>query len=60
MLFTIFTGIAQFERDLTSERTKEGILAAKKQGKTVLQQHCESVKTDIRLQWNEKLYGPIE
>ncbi|MFC0470960.1 GntR family transcriptional regulator [Halalkalibacter kiskunsagensis] len=26
----------------------------------VLQQHCESVKTDIRLQWNEKLHGPIE
>jgi DNA invertase Pin-like site-specific DNA recombinase len=33
MLFTIFAGIAQFERDLTSERTKEGILAAKKRGK---------------------------
>lgn len=33
MLFTIFAGIAQFERDLTSERTKEGILAAKKTGK---------------------------
>jgi DNA invertase Pin-like site-specific DNA recombinase len=30
MLFTVFAGIAQFERDLTSERTKEGILAAKK------------------------------
>ncbi|MGX2959696.1 recombinase family protein [Peribacillus sp. JNUCC 23] len=33
MLFTIFAGITQFERDLTSERTKEGILAAKKRGK---------------------------
>lgn len=32
MLFTIFVGIAQFERDLTSERTKEGILAARKLG----------------------------
>ncbi len=30
MLFTVFAGIAQFERDLTSERTKEGIMAAKK------------------------------
>ena len=30
MLFTVFAGIAQFERDLTSERTKEGILAKKK------------------------------
>lgn len=33
MLFTIFAGIAQFERDLTSERTKEGVLAARKRGK---------------------------
>jgi DNA invertase Pin-like site-specific DNA recombinase len=30
MLFTVFAGIAQFERDLTSERTKEGILESKK------------------------------
>lgn len=33
MLFTVFAGIAQFERDLTSERTKEGIAAARKRGK---------------------------
>jgi len=33
MLFTIFAGIAQFERDLISERTKEGITAARKRGK---------------------------
>ena len=33
MLFTIFARIAQLERDLTSERTKEGILAARKRGK---------------------------
>ncbi|MCO0598022.1 recombinase family protein [Peribacillus butanolivorans] len=33
MLFTMFAGIAQFERDLTSERTKEGIQAARKRGK---------------------------
>src|SRR3954447_6086275 len=31
MLFTTFAGIAQFERDLTSERTKEGIQAARKE-----------------------------
>jgi DNA invertase Pin-like site-specific DNA recombinase len=41
MLFTIFAGIAQFERDLTSERTKEGILAARKRGK-----HPGRPKTD--------------
>lgn len=33
MLFIMFAGIAQFERDLTSERTKEGIQAARKRGK---------------------------
>lgn len=33
MLFTVFAGIAQFERDLISERTKEGITAARKRGK---------------------------
>lgn len=31
-MFTNFAGIAQFERDLTSKRAKEGILAAKKGG----------------------------
>ncbi|MBJ8107590.1 MULTISPECIES: recombinase family protein [Bacillus cereus group] len=41
MLFTVFAGIAQFERDLTSERTKEGIKAAKKRGK-----HPGRPKTD--------------
>jgi DNA invertase Pin-like site-specific DNA recombinase len=33
MQFTVFAGIAQFERDLTSERTKEGVMAARKRGK---------------------------
>ena len=41
MLFTIFAGIAQFERDLTSERTKEGVQAAWKRGK-----HPGRPKTD--------------
>lgn len=41
MLFTMFAGIAQFERDLTSERTKEGIQAARKRGK-----HPGRPKTD--------------
>jgi DNA invertase Pin-like site-specific DNA recombinase len=34
MLFTLFTGIAQFERDLIAVKTKEGIVAAKKIRKT--------------------------
>lgn len=33
MLFTLFAGIAQFERDLIAERTKEGIVAARQRGK---------------------------
>ncbi|MGA8943268.1 MAG: recombinase family protein [Thermoactinomyces sp.] len=33
MLFTLFAGMAQFERDLIAERTKEGLAAARKRGK---------------------------
>jgi DNA invertase Pin-like site-specific DNA recombinase len=32
LLFTIFAGLSQFERDLTSARTKEGLKAAKARG----------------------------
>ncbi len=50
MFFTVFAGIAQFERDLTSERTKEGIIAAKKWGK-----YTGRLKTDEE-KINEALY----
>jgi DNA invertase Pin-like site-specific DNA recombinase len=33
LLFTIFAGLSQFERDLTSARTKEGLKAAKARGR---------------------------
>lgn len=33
LLFTLFAGISQFERDLISESTKERLAAAKKRGK---------------------------
>ena len=33
MLFTIFSGLSQFERDLLSERTKDGLKAAKARGR---------------------------
>jgi len=33
LMFTIFAGLAQFERDLTSQRTKEGLKAAKARGR---------------------------
>ncbi|MFJ7738872.1 recombinase family protein [Lysinibacillus sp. NPDC097287] len=35
LLFTIFSGLSQFERDLISERTKEGVKAAKAKGKQI-------------------------
>lgn len=33
LLFTIFAGLSQFERDLTAQRTKEGLASAKIRGK---------------------------
>jgi DNA invertase Pin-like site-specific DNA recombinase len=33
LMFTIFSGLAQFERDLTSERTREGLAIARKKGR---------------------------
>jgi DNA invertase Pin-like site-specific DNA recombinase len=35
LLFTIFAGLSQFERDLTAQRTKEGLISAKKRGKVL-------------------------
>ena len=32
-MFTVFAGLSQFERDLTSERTKEGLQAARNRGR---------------------------
>jgi DNA invertase Pin-like site-specific DNA recombinase len=33
LMFTIFAGLSQFERDLISERTKEGLVSARKRGR---------------------------
>lgn len=35
LMFTIFAGLSQFERDLIAQRTKEGLESAKKRGKTL-------------------------
>ncbi|MCB5235892.1 recombinase family protein [Niallia circulans] len=35
LMFTMFSGLAQFERDLISERTKEGLEIAKAKGKQI-------------------------
>ncbi len=34
LMFTIFAGLSQFERDLISQRTKEGLQAAKARGRS--------------------------
>jgi DNA invertase Pin-like site-specific DNA recombinase len=34
LMFTIFAGLSQFERDLISQRTKEGLAAAKARGRS--------------------------
>lgn len=34
LMFTIFAGLSQFERDLISERTKDGLKAAKARGRS--------------------------
>lgn len=34
LMFTIFAGLSQFERDLISQRTKEGLRAAKARGRS--------------------------
>lgn len=33
LLFTIFAGLSQFERDLIADRTREGLVSARKRGK---------------------------
>ncbi len=33
-MFTIFAGLSQFERDLISERTKDGLRSAKARGRS--------------------------
>jgi len=35
LMFTIFSGLSQFERDLISQRTKEGLEVAKAKGKHI-------------------------
>ncbi|QPC47367.1 recombinase family protein [Mangrovibacillus cuniculi] len=35
LMFTMFSGLAQFERDLISQRTKEGLEVARKKGKQI-------------------------
>ena len=45
LLFTIFAGLSQFERDLLSERTKDGLKAAKARGRMGGRPRVRSDKT---------------
>ena len=46
MMATILAGIAQFERDLLSERVKSGLAAARARGKKLGRQHGQRPKSD--------------
>lgn len=49
LLFTIFAGISQFERDLISQRTKEGIAAAAARGRHGGRPPKRNPKADVAL-----------
>jgi len=46
MMATMLAGIAQFERDLLSEREKSGLAAARARGKKLGRQPCQRPKSD--------------
>lgn len=46
LMFTIFSGLAQFESDLISERTKEGMAIAKSKGKQIGRKAVDSDKME--------------
>ena len=50
LLFTIFAGLSQFERDLIADRTKQGLVSAKKRGKTLGRPNKFNDKKDTILQ----------
>jgi DNA invertase Pin-like site-specific DNA recombinase len=58
LLFTIFAGISQFERDLTSQRTKEGLAAARARGRKGGRPKKYNNKADTALKmYDSKEYG---
>ncbi|MBP2029069.1 DNA invertase Pin-like site-specific DNA recombinase [Acetoanaerobium pronyense] len=49
LMFTIFSGISQFERDLTSQRTKEGLSSARARGRKGGRPSLENSKISLAL-----------
>ncbi|MBP2143829.1 DNA invertase Pin-like site-specific DNA recombinase [Methanococcus voltae] len=56
LLFTIFAGLAQFERDLTSERTKNGLDVARTRGRVGGRPKVDKSKLEMAI----KLYNSGE
>lgn len=58
LLFTIFAGISQFERDLISQRTKEGLASARARGRNGGRPPKRNNKADTALKmYDSKEYG---
>lgn len=53
LMFTIFAGISQFERDLISQRTKEGLEAARARGKKGGRPKAEKKSIELALRMYE-------
>lgn len=58
LMFTIFSGISQFERDLISQRTKESLVVARARGRKGGRPKKDSAKTDLAIKmYNAKEYS---
>lgn len=58
LMFTIFAGISQFERDLISQRTKESLAIARARGRKGGRPKKESSKIDLAIKmYNSKEYS---
>lgn len=49
LLFTVFAGVSEFERDLISQRTKEGLASARARGRKGGRPSVDKKKIDIAL-----------
>jgi DNA invertase Pin-like site-specific DNA recombinase len=60
-MFTIFAGISQFERDLISQRTKEGLASALARGRKGGRPKAEKKSIDLAMKmYNSKTYSVSE
>ncbi|MFP8645236.1 recombinase family protein [Priestia aryabhattai] len=50
MVFTVMSAVVQFERDMISERTKDGMKSAKKRGSKIGRPKAENKKVDRAIQ----------